>query len=887
MATRAPKEKRRNSEKRKEKSREAARCRRSKESEIFTDMANLLPVPASLSSQLDKASIMRLTIAFLKAQSLLGNSVQELCSMWNEEKCSMADACWPQALGGLLLALSSEGDIIYLTENVTQQLGLPQMDLIGQSIYDYCHPCDHDELREVLSLRPDGDLTRSFFLRLKSTITAKGRSNNNLKAASYKVMNCSGRIVLATASARNTYSQERAFDEEDDLLTEDDLELEAKAPTSHFLVMVGDPIPHPSNIEMPLDSYTFLTKHTLDMKYTYVDEKIYEFLGYTSEDLEGQSAYQLHHAQDNESILKSYKTMFTKGQIQTPPYRFLARHGGYAWVQTQATLVYGNRDSRPQAVVCVHTCLSEIEDGDQILFASQAESSPISLAHRPLAAAPGPSRKPPTDWVPQNMTSKLFVPKTAEMNEGFLIFDKQNRVTVLKEEPEDLTHLAPVAGDTCIPLDMPSISFPGDIFDVEQLTPEFFDCLPLTGFDIPLLMESEQWIASDGSGAMESVDFSVPPVIKQEDPFIFFNSETPLPSSSSNMSSPMASSSQGNEDYEIDYRIDVASPSFMDETFMACSSLKSSKSPLEDEDELDRRAPYISMNESDDLPLFDPSELFSGLDLECLPMLPMQKTGSTFTETDQCVLVKLLQQSDLPKLVGGPPKLMECRPPVVKESSPLETVAASFLASQQALKRCSLGPADDSNPKRLKAPTLKIPTAGPLATRVVPLKPSRGATSSLMELLIERPTERSNQSSSVLQNLLVSGHDLRTGHDLQKRRSSSSSCKAVSSTSSCFVSLLPPPQLSLEKVQQPLLKKQLLMEQQDQFYGDRFDSSSDAGSDTDTKVRHPGAFSSLNNFPFNMEASPCSSVSLDIDAGDFFDTLNMSGEFVATDGATE
>ncbi|XP_057377144.1 hypoxia-inducible factor 1-alpha-like isoform X2 [Daphnia carinata] len=883
MATRAPKEKRRNSEKRKEKSREAARCRRSKESEIFTDMANLLPVPASLSSQLDKASIMRLTIAFLKAQSLLGNSVQELCSMWNEEKCSMADACWPQALGGMLLALSSEGDIIYLTENVTQQLGLPQMDLIGQSIYDYCHPCDHDELREVLSLRPDGDLTRSFFLRLKSTITAKGRSNNNLKAASYKVMNCSGRIVLATASVRNGYSQERAFDEEDDLLTEDDLELEAKAPTSHFLVMVGDPIPHPSNIEMPLDSYTFLTKHTLDMKYSYVDEKIYEFLGYTPEDLEGQSAYQLHHAQDNESVLKSYKTMFTKGQIQTPPYRFLARHGGYAWIQTQATLVYGNRDSRPQAVVCVHTCLSEIEDGDQILFANQAETSTISLAHRPLVAAPGPSRKPPTDWVPQNMTSKLFVPKTAEMNEGFLIFDKQNGATVLKEEPEDLTHLAPVAGDTCIPLDMPSVSFPSDLFDVEQLTPEFFDCLPLTGFDIPLLMESEQWIASDGSGAIEPVDFCVPPVIKQEDPFIFFNSETPLPSSSSNVSSPLASSSPDKEDYEIDYRMTVTSPSFMDDTFMACSALKSSKSPLEEEDELDRRAPYISMNESDDLPLFDPSELFCGLDLECLPLLPMQKTGLTFSETDQCVLVKLLQQNDLPKPVGGPPKLAECRPPVVKESSPPETVAASFLASQHAHKRSSLGPADDSNPKRLKAPTLKIPSAGPLATRVVPLKPSRGATSSLMELLIERPTERSKQSSSVLQNLLVSGHDLQTGHELQKRHSS---CKAVSSSSSCFVSLLPPPQLSLEKVQQPFLKKQLLMEQQDQFYGDRFDSSSDAGSDTDTKVRHPGAFSSLNNFPFNMDASPCSSVSLDIDA-DFFDTLNMSGEFVATDGATE
>lgn len=51
--------------------------------------------------------------------------------------------------------------------------------------------------------------------------------------------------------------------------------------------------------------------------------------------------------------------VFAKGQIQIPPYRFLAKQGGYAWVQTQATLVvYGqNRHFRTEAVVCVHTCL--------------------------------------------------------------------------------------------------------------------------------------------------------------------------------------------------------------------------------------------------------------------------------------------------------------------------------------------------------------------------------------------------------------------------------------------------------------------------------------------------------------------------------------------------
>jgi hypothetical protein len=88
---------------------------------------------------------------------------------------------------------------------------------------------------------------------------------------------------------------------------------------------------------------------------------------------------------------------------------------------------------------------------------------------------------------------------------------------------------------------MPSIAFPSDLFDVEQLTPEFFDCLPLTGFDIPLLIEPEELIEADDNGAIEPADFSAPPVsIKREDPFIFFDNQSaiPLVNSSSNLSSP-------------------------------------------------------------------------------------------------------------------------------------------------------------------------------------------------------------------------------------------------------------------------------------------------------------------------------------------------------------
>lgn len=34
-----------------------------------------------------------------------------------------------------------------------------------------------------------------------------------------------------------------------------------------------EPIQHPSNIDIPLDSKTFLSRHSMDMKFTYCDDR--------------------------------------------------------------------------------------------------------------------------------------------------------------------------------------------------------------------------------------------------------------------------------------------------------------------------------------------------------------------------------------------------------------------------------------------------------------------------------------------------------------------------------------------------------------------------------------------------------------------------------------
>lgn len=54
----------------KEKSKNAARTRREKENSEFFDLAKMLPLPAAITSQLDKASIIRLTTSYLKMRTV-------------------------------------------------------------------------------------------------------------------------------------------------------------------------------------------------------------------------------------------------------------------------------------------------------------------------------------------------------------------------------------------------------------------------------------------------------------------------------------------------------------------------------------------------------------------------------------------------------------------------------------------------------------------------------------------------------------------------------------------------------------------------------------------------------------------------------------------------
>ncbi|XP_070833300.1 endothelial PAS domain-containing protein 1b [Chaetodon trifascialis] len=412
----ADKEKKRSSsERRKEKSRDAARCRRSKETEVFYDLAHQLPLPHSVSSHLDKASIMRLAISFLRTRKLLATGCSSTSSSDGDEDRQM-DSLYLKSLEGFITVVTSDGDMIFLSENISKFMGLTQVDLTGHSIFDFTHPCDHEEIRENLSLKTAGSgfgkkgkelsTERDFFMRMKCTVTNRGRTVN-LKSASWKVLHCTGQLKMYNSCPPRGLC---GF----------------KEPPLTCAVLMCEPIPHPSNIDTPMDSKTFLSRHSMDMKFTYCDDRVTQLMGYTPEDLLGRSVYDFYHALDYDSVTKSHQNLCTKGQAVSSQYRMLAKNGGFVWVETQGTVIYNSRNSQPQCIVCINYVLSDIEEKSMIFSLEQTESL----------------------FKPRHMSSFFTAGGAGVTGEpGDTLFTK------LKEEPEDLAQLAPTPGDTIIALD--------------------------------------------------------------------------------------------------------------------------------------------------------------------------------------------------------------------------------------------------------------------------------------------------------------------------------------------------------------------------------------------------------------------------------------------------
>ncbi|KAJ8044506.1 Endothelial PAS domain-containing protein 1 [Holothuria leucospilota] len=380
-----------------EKSRHAAKMRRDKESEEISALSKLLPYPEEVTSRLDKGSVIRLATSFLRMKKYSQKEgdalLEELKSTVPKSekitkdvvKADVADGnLMMQAWNGFVIFVSRKGQIYFISENASKHLGIHQYEMLGKSVLDFIHPDDHKELAKQFMVSVPGQQTfkgygmegtkdrptamsinffnqtdeeyvsvsdfvqeRSFFLRMRSVMSKKSSSGKG-KVMGYRVVNFSGRLKLKSSPNNSGFTVEG-------------------------LICLCRPIQPLPVLEIRMDGNMFMSRHGMDMSFTFCDPRIITLIGYEPHELIGKTAYQFHNPLDARKVSDCHSNLIVKGSSMSKYYRFLGKTSQWVWMRTKATIIY-NTSGVAQYVVAMNYVVGK-EEGERMLMLERMQEA--------------------------------------------------------------------------------------------------------------------------------------------------------------------------------------------------------------------------------------------------------------------------------------------------------------------------------------------------------------------------------------------------------------------------------------------------------------------------------------------------------------------------------
>ncbi|KAG7498540.1 aryl hydrocarbon receptor-like [Solea senegalensis] len=339
-------------------------------------LTSLLPFSEEVRGRLDKLSVLRLSVGYLKAQSYFhatpsANVKSAPANGKNGETMSLDGVGFSegefllQALNGFVLVVTTTGVIFYASPTILDFLGFHQSDVLHQRVYDLVHVDDREmfkcQLHFALNPGEDGQsgckslcssqsflpqylppenssfLERSFCCRLRCL-----KDNTS----GFLALNFNGRLKYLHLQG-GTGADGNA------------------APPQLALFAIATPVQSPSVMEIRTKTIIFQTKHRMDFAPLGIDTRGKLVLGYTEVELVTTgSGYQFIHAGDMMYCADNHLRMMKTGDSGFTFFRLLTKTRQWLWVQASARLVF--KDGRPDFIIARQKALTN-EEGEEHL----------------------------------------------------------------------------------------------------------------------------------------------------------------------------------------------------------------------------------------------------------------------------------------------------------------------------------------------------------------------------------------------------------------------------------------------------------------------------------------------------------------------------------------
>ncbi|XP_049814599.1 aryl hydrocarbon receptor nuclear translocator homolog isoform X3 [Schistocerca nitens] len=394
---------------------EIERRRRNKMTAYITELSDMVPTCSALARKPDKLTILRMAVAHMKALRGTGNTSTDGTykpSFLTDQE--LKHLILEAADGFLFVVTCDTGRVIYVSDSVAPVLNQPQNEWFGSCIYDNIHAEDVEKVREQLSTQEPQNTGRILDLKTGTVKKEGHQSSMRLCMGSRRGFICRMKVGNIAAEnmavghlnrlkQRNSLGPSR--DGQNYAVVHCTGYIKNWPPTgvqmdrggeedghgSHCcLVAIGrlqvTSTPNTSDLTGSNSNAEFISRHSAEGKFTFVDQRVMGLLGYAPPELLGKSCFEFFHPEDQTHMKESFEQVLKlKGQVMSVMYRFRAKSREWVWLRTSAFAFLNPYTDEVEYIVCTNTSAKSLHGQ-----ADNTAGDPTDQVTSYQSAGPGP-----------------------------------------------------------------------------------------------------------------------------------------------------------------------------------------------------------------------------------------------------------------------------------------------------------------------------------------------------------------------------------------------------------------------------------------------------------------------------------------------------------------